>query len=102
MRDDQELREQAVRGLRRRRGFGGDVVAYVVVNLVLIGVWYFATGHGYFWPGWVLLGWGVLLGLHAWRVFGRARPITEAEIARETERLRDPGEPPERGTGTAA
>jgi hypothetical protein len=87
MTDEQDLRAEAVRGLRRRRTFGRDVAAFVVVNALLIGVWYF-TGHGYFWPGWVLLGWGVLLALHAWNVFGRAGgSITEAEIARETERL---------------
>jgi protein-S-isoprenylcysteine O-methyltransferase Ste14 len=102
MRDDRELRDQAVRGLRRKRAFGRDVVAYVVVSLLLIGVWYFATGHGYFWPGWVLLGWGVLLALHAWKVYGRGREITEADIERETERLRGPHEPPEQGSGTAA
>jgi 2TM domain len=96
MSDDTRLRGQAYRGLRRKRDFMRDVIAYVVVNILLIAVWYFASGHHYFWPGWVLLGWAVLLGLHAWSVYGSARrPITEADIARETERLREQDEPPE-------
>ena len=35
-----------------------DTFAYVVINAFLIGVWA-VTGAGYFWPGWVLAGWGV-------------------------------------------
>ena len=41
--------------------------SYVVVNLMLIGIWA-ATGAGYFWPIWPLLGWGAGLALHAWQV----------------------------------
>jgi hypothetical protein len=37
---------------------------------------------GYFWPGWVLAGWGVLLVLDAWNVYGR-RPLTDDDIDRE-------------------
>ena len=59
----------------------GDFAAYVVINLFLIGVWA-VTGFGYFWPGWVLAGWGVLLALDAWNVYFR-RPLTEEDIERE-------------------
>jgi len=45
------------------------------------------TGFGYFWPGWVLAGWGVLLLLDAWNVLYR-RPITEEDLDRELRRLR--------------
>jgi class 3 adenylate cyclase len=40
------------------------VAVYVSVNLFLIGVWA-ASGGGYFWPIWPILGWGVGLALHA-------------------------------------
>ncbi|MCL2364014.1 MAG: 2TM domain-containing protein [Defluviitaleaceae bacterium] len=30
---------------------------YVAVNIFLMGIWFF-TGRGYFWPGWVIGGWG--------------------------------------------
>jgi hypothetical protein len=59
----------------------GDLVAYVVVNLALIGAWA-ATGFGYFWPGWILGIWGVFLLLDAWNLYYR-RPVTEEEIDRE-------------------
>ena len=56
---------------------------YVIVNAGLIGVWAI-TGAGYFWPGWVLGGWGIGLLFHAWATFGQ-KPICEDEIRREME-----------------
>ena len=35
-----------------------EVAAFLAVNLVLIVIWA-ATGAGYFWPIWPLLGWGL-------------------------------------------
>jgi hypothetical protein len=51
---------------RARRG---DLVPFVAVNLVLIAIWA-ATGGGYFWPIWPLLGWGLSFAAPC----GRARP----------------------------
>ena len=79
-------REQARKRLQAKRDFAADVVAYVIVNAFLIGIWAF-TGAGYFWPAWVLGGWGVGVAFHAWDTFWR-RPITESDIDRELERHR--------------
>jgi hypothetical protein len=81
-----ELREQAIRSLRKKRDFRTHVVMYVLVNALLVGIWAI-TGAGYFWPAWVLAGWGIAVIANAWEVYGR-KPISEAEIARESERLR--------------
>ena len=70
----------------RKRKLRADVVAYAVINVFLIGVWA-VTGFGYFWPGWVLAGWGVLLLLDAWNVLYR-RPITDEDLDRELRGLR--------------
>jgi fatty acid desaturase len=78
--------EEARRRVEKKRKFRGDVVAYVVINAFLIGVWA-ATGLGYFWPGWVLAGWGVVLVLDAWNVFFR-HPVTTADIEAELRRGR--------------
>ena len=77
-------REDARKRVQERRDFGSHLVAYVVINAFLIGVWAF-TGAAYFWPAWVLAGWGIGLLLHAWNIFFR-RPITDADIDRELER----------------
>ena len=79
-----EQREAAVRRLKDRQAFGQNVVAYVVVNAFLVGVWA-VTGAGYFWPVWVMAGWGIGVVLHAYNVFF-ARGITEADIEREMRR----------------
>lgn len=84
-------RESARKRLEAQRGFVSDIVAYVVVNAFLIGVWAF-TGAGYFWPAWVLAGWGAALALHGWDVYGR-RPITEADIDDELRRSDGPAAP---------
>ena len=70
----------------RKRKLRADVVAYAVINMFLIGSWA-VTGFGYFWPGWVLAGWGVLLLLDAWNVLHR-RPVTDEDLDRELRRLR--------------
>ncbi|HZA78134.1 MAG TPA: 2TM domain-containing protein [Acidimicrobiales bacterium] len=79
-------RELVRKRLQTRRDFGSHVVAYVVINAFLVGIWAF-TGAGYFWPAWVLGGWGAGLVLHAWDAFLH-RPITEADIDAELHRSR--------------
>jgi hypothetical protein len=81
-----DVREQALQTLKKRRDFGAHAITYVVVNAALWGIWA-VTGAGYPWPAWVTCGWAIGLLLNAWDVYGR-RPITEAEIRREIERLR--------------
>jgi len=51
---------------------------------MLVGIWA-ASGRGYFWPIWALLGWGVGLAINAWAVYFE-RPITEDDIRNEIER----------------
>ena len=77
-------REQARKRLQERREFGSHAVAYIVINAFVVGVWA-VTGAGYFWPAWVLAGWGAGLALHAWETFMR-RPVTEADIDAELRR----------------
>jgi hypothetical protein len=70
-------RDSANRRLAPRRHFAFHLVAYVVVNAWLVLLWS-VTGAGYFWPAWVLCGWGVGLLMHAMDVFVW-RPVTEAD-----------------------
>ena len=67
--------------IARRRKLRADIVAYVVINAFLLVVWAL-TGAGYFWPAWVLAGWGVALLLDIWN-FNQHRPITDADIDSE-------------------
>jgi predicted membrane channel-forming protein YqfA (hemolysin III family) len=83
-----ELREQAIARLKSKRDFTAHVFIYLLVNAALVGIWAVTSGgDGFFWPIFVILGWGIGVVANAWDVFIR-RPITEDEIRRETERLR--------------
>lgn len=77
---DPEYQDARARLLRQRK-LKGDVLAYIVINAFLVGIWAVA-GFGYFWPGWVLAGWGVLLVLDAWDAYLR-HEVTESDIQRE-------------------
>ena len=74
-------RRQARERLQARRDFATHLVSYLLVNAFLVMVWA-VTGAGYFWPIWVIGGWGVGLALHAWDTFLR-KPVTEADIDAE-------------------
>jgi hypothetical protein len=45
-------------GERHFDGARDHLTAFLLVNLMLIAIWA-ATGAGYFWPIWPLLGWGI-------------------------------------------
>ena len=83
---EQAARQLARVRLEKKRRLIGDIVAYVVINAFLVGVWAVA-GFGYFWPAWVMAGWGVFLALAVWDVYFRA-PISEADVAAEMKRMR--------------
>jgi fatty acid desaturase len=78
--------EQARARLLRKRKFRGDVVAYLVINAFLVGIWAF-SGAGSFWPGCVLAIWGVLLLLDGWDAYFR-HDVTEDDILREVRKAR--------------
>lgn len=86
MATDEELRRQAIKSIKKKRDFWAHAVAYCIVNIFLIIVWYL-TGHGYFWPVWVMGAWGIGLTFNAWDAYGRSSSaISETEIQKEIER----------------
>jgi hypothetical protein len=68
------LPEQYERGERLQRvartAFVFHARTYVVINGLLIAIWAMAGG-GYFWPAWVIMGWGVAVVLQAMATFAR-------------------------------
>lgn len=78
-------RELARRRIQKRRGLQTNLVAFVVVNAFLVGVWAL-TGGGYFWPGWVIGAWAIGVVMATWDYY--RGQITEADIDAELRRRR--------------
>jgi hypothetical protein len=88
--DDDDLRTVATRRVKARRELISHVAMYLVTNVALLGIWA-ATGAGYPWFVWPLLGWGIGVGFHAMNfALGLDRDtVTDTRaIDREIERLR--------------
>ena len=78
-------RQVALARLKKRRDFQNHLVAYVVINAAVWAIWA-TTGAGYPWPAWLTGIWGIGLLLNGWEVYLR-RPITDADVEHEIERL---------------
>jgi 2TM domain-containing protein len=85
--NEEALRAEALKRIKNRLALRSSAASYVVVNALLVVIWAI-TGRGYFWPGWILGGWGIGLILHALSVYRPPRPITDEEVRREMARLR--------------
>jgi hypothetical protein len=83
---EERLRQQAMTRLRKKSDFHAHLLAYVLVNTFLVAIWWF-TGHGFFWPIFPILGWGIGVAFNAWDVY-RRQDYTEDQIRREMDRLR--------------
>jgi hypothetical protein len=84
---DADLRDQAVASLKRKQAFKEQIAAYVIINALLIGIWA-VSGAGYFWPVWVLGGWGIGLAFSGWAAYGQRHVITESEVSSEMSRIK--------------
>lgn len=104
-RDDETLRQTALRQVERIRSFKLHVAIFLVGAPVLSGIWVLTEyleehtwpsrfadandGPGTWspWLFWAVGVWLLVLAIHAVRTYAR-RPPTEAEVQREIERLR--------------
>jgi hypothetical protein len=84
MTDQDDKRAAAVKRIEAKRAFRFHLALYLLVNLFLIVIWAL-TGHGYFWPIWPILGWGIGIVFHGWAVYLQ-KPISEEDIRREMDR----------------
>lgn len=85
-RGEEQLRDQAVARLKKKRDFRAHALMYVLVNALLVVIWA-VTAAGFFWPIFPILGWGIGLAANAYDVYGR-KPFSEEEIRREAQRIR--------------
>jgi 2TM domain len=83
---EEALRDRAVTRLKKQRDFHGHLLIYVLVNAFLVVIWAITDRHGFFWPVFPIIGWGIGVVMNAWDVYAR-QEITEEDIQRAIERL---------------
>lgn len=82
---EMDLRQAAIMQLRKKRGFQAHALAYVMVNLLFVAIWFVTMPDGFFWPVFPMFGWGIGLVFNAWDVY--APGPSEERIRREMQRL---------------
>ena len=89
----QDVRAYALKQIKKKQDFRQYLWVYALVSILVTAIWFFTTPAGPFWPFWVFFGMGigaVAAGLDAYGVLGR-KPISEADIDAEVERLKHKG-----------
>jgi polyferredoxin len=85
---EDETRRRAIESLKRKRAFRTQVLTWLGFSAIFVGIWA-ATGADFFWPVFPIGGWGLGIAAQGWSIYGPgSRPLSESDIARESERLR--------------
>ena len=88
-------RALAIKRIDEKRGLRTHLFTYVVVNAMLLVIWYF-MGAGFLWPIFPIAIWGMGLVIHAYTVYG-GNVYTESEVQNEMAKLpKDAAELPTR------
>ena len=87
---DEVLRDRAIKRLKKRRDFFAHLLVYVLVNAFVVAIWALTNPDGFFWPIFLLAGWGIGVVMNAWDVFLNDE-FDEEKIRREMERLQGHG-----------
>ncbi len=85
---EQVPRDRAVQQLKKRGDFYGHLLIYTLVNAFLVVIWAITDVHAFFWPVFVIVGWGIALAMNAWDVYWRPA-ITEEDIQHEVKRQQE-------------
>jgi hypothetical protein len=84
--DAADLRQLAITQLKKKRDLQAHLLAYVLFNLLLNGIWLLTNPGGFYWPMIPLLGWGIGVAFHIWDVYAPETP-REERIQREMDRI---------------
>ena len=87
--DEEQLRQAALKRIKKRRDFYWHLVTYLIVNGFMVFIWAMGPRVG-FWPMWVMIPWGIGLAFHAWAALGD-HDTTDAEVQREIDKMKGSG-----------
>jgi hypothetical protein len=86
--EDKEIYEEAKKRVKAKRDFYGHLGLYIVINIILVLIWAFASGGGYPWFAWPMGIWGIFVVYNFLEVFvfskrtGRDKKAIEKEVER--------------------
>ncbi len=83
---EDELRDRALRRLKKKADFRNHLLIYTLVNGMFVLIWVM-TGSGFFWPVFIIAGWGIGLVAAAVDAYRVDEPTAE-QVEDEMERLR--------------
>ena len=86
MSSDEELRTKARKSVEAKVGFYVHLIVYIVVNILLVGIWWF-TGGGFPWFIFPLFGWGIAIVIHFIGTF-KGLKYSDKMIEKEYEKLK--------------
>jgi hypothetical protein len=87
MRTIEPSRETAIRRIKARNGFKIHFLVYLIINGISVMSWAVSEAGkplpaGFFWPVFLIVGWGVGLVAHGYAVY-RGNAYPEEQIQRE-------------------
>jgi hypothetical protein len=85
---EEEIYELAKKRVEEKKGFFVHLTVYILVNIMLVLIWWFAAGGGFPWFLFPLIGWGIGLLMHFLGTFVFGRRSDRAAIEREAEKIR--------------
>jgi len=84
---EEQIYEEARRKVKAKKDFLGHFGAYVIVNVILVIVWYL-SGGGHPWFLWCLGIWGVFVLWNFLEVFVFERKSDKTAVEKEAEKIR--------------
>ena len=88
MTTDEELRIKARKTVEAKMGFYVHLIVYILVNILLVAIWWFSGGPGTFpWFIFPLFGWGIAIVIQFVGTF-KGRNYSKKMIEKEYEKLK--------------
>jgi hypothetical protein len=91
---EEEIYQKARKRVEEKKSFFIHLAVYIVINAMLIFIWFFTTGgEGHPWFVWALGGWGIGVIFHGLSVFLFSKDTgwERSEVEKEAERIRKSG-----------
>ena len=79
-------REEARTRIKKRRDLHTHALVFLLVNAAVLGIWAVIDRHGFFWPIFLMVFWGIGLIMNAWDVYFSS-DVSDRDIDREISRM---------------